>query len=66
MNNPQRQAAPTQPIRDYLVAALLFPPRGVQLGWRMKDQSLVVRLVLGALPLVGPVFGTVALVRALT
>ena len=65
--NDSRQQAPTrlQSVRTYLLAALLFPPRGVQLGWRMKNQPLAVRVLLGAFPLVGPVLGAVTLFRAL-
>lgn len=59
----------TQPdapsVRAYLLAALLFPPRGVQMGWGMKHQPFIVRLLLSVLPLVGPAFGVVMLVRAL-
>lgn len=54
--------APT--VRSYLLAALLFPPRGVRMGWGMKNQPLFVRVLLSALPLVGPISGIFMAVRA--
>lgn len=52
-------------VRSYLLASLLFPPRGVKMGWGLKNQPLVVRVLLSVLPLAGPVSGAVMLVRAL-
>lgn len=54
-----------QTARTYLLAALLYPPRGMKLGWRMTDQPLPVRVLLFALPMVGPILGICTLVRRL-